>query len=313
MQSQLWVAWQRFRRGKKPTPTIDTFAYHIESNIQLLSWQIQQRTYRHSTYKALVVREKKRRQLAVAAVRDRIVHRLVYDQLVHLFDATFDADVWSCRLGKGLHPCLARIQQLVRAHPHAYVWRMDITKFFDNVEHATLAQCLQRRVNDPELLWLCQQIITSYNSGSSGKGIPIGNLTSQVFANIYLHEFDRYVRHTLKPLAYVRYGDDVVLWGRRAEDALAFQAQAKQFLAEKLALTVNPKNDVVFRSHSGVHMLGHVITRSYVVVDTHTTRSVLEKSDARSIASYKALHLAAMPRKQLDWLLLDELQAIDSV
>ena len=125
-----------------------------------------------------------------------------------------------------------------------------------------------------------------------------------------MNEFDRYVRHTLKPLAYVRYGDDTVMWYRTRQQAELARRRARKYLAEKLHLMVNPKNDVIVPARAGLHFLGHVITYSYVVVDKHTTQLVLKKATGQSIASYKALLLARIPRQQLDWLLLDEIEGI---
>jgi len=138
--------------------------------------------------------------------------------------------------------------------------------------------------------------------------VPIGNLTSQIFANIYLNEFDRYVRHVLKPLGYVRYGDDAILFVRTRHEARQFRKAATDFLREELRLTVNPKNDVIFRTDQPLHFLGHVITDKYVVVDKHTTRTVMEKINLRNVASYKSLKLAKWPKRQIDYLILDEIE-----
>ena len=295
---ELYAAWCAFRRHKRPSRSIDDFAYAIEHNLETLASGIARRTYRHGAYQQVVVQEKKRRDLAVASVRD---------QLVSVFDHMFDPDVWSCRPRKGLHGCLIRTQSLLQRWPQAYVWRMDITKFFDHVQHERLWQCLARRPLRPDLHWLCQQVIDSFHC-QPGVGIPIGNLTSQIFANIYLHEFDRHARHTLKPLAYVRYGDDVLMWAKNRAEAEALRRQSVQFLSEKLGLRINPKNDYIVPARRGLHFLGHAVTSSYIVVDKHTTRAVLRKSRSSNIASYKSLRLAAIPKKQLDWQLLEELE-----
>lgn len=163
MLDELWTAWQMFRRGKKPSYAIDKFVYHIERNLADLARDIEQRVYCHGPYQKLTVTEKKRRDLAVAGVRDRVVHRYVYDQLVKQFDASFDPDVWSCRGGKGLHKALARTQALLAKYPDSYVWRADIRKFFEHVDHARLLQAIERRVaKESELFWLCEQIIASH-------------------------------------------------------------------------------------------------------------------------------------------------------
>lgn len=160
----VYRAWQRFHKGKRATAAIDEFAYNLEDNLARLTTELQTQTYHHGGYQKVVLVEKKRRDLAVAGVRDRVVHRLLYDYLVEAYDKNFDPDVWSCRAGKGLHKCLARTQKLLRQSSQSYVWRADITKFFDNVDQAVLLECLSRKIGDDKAaLWLCQEVVGSYN------------------------------------------------------------------------------------------------------------------------------------------------------
>ena len=310
-QRLIYSAWQEFRRDKKSSYEIDKFEYSLAQNLCKLVDDIDSGTYCHGSYRRTIVSEKKRRDLAVACVRDRVVHRLIYNQLVVLYDSTFDPDVWSCRVDKGLHKCLTRTQQLLAKYPNTCVWRMDIIKFFDCIDHAVLRTCLDRRVTDQKLLWLCDEVITSYsatNGQAQSCGIPIGNLTSQVFANIYLNEFDRYVRHQLKPLAYARYGDDCILFVRTRREARYIRSRAIEFLREKLGLALNPKNDVIVYATQGLHFLGHIITSDSVVTDRHTTRRALERVNSRNLASYKSLNLDKWSKRELNYLALDEIE-----
>ncbi len=160
----VYGAWEVFRKGKKPTTSIDNFFYYLEENVTGLSREISDKTYKHGDYTAVVLQEKKRRDLAVASVRDRVVHRLLYDYLIDVFDKSFDPDVWSCRTGKSLHKCLIRTGKLLRKHSGSYIWRADITKFFDNVQHGTLLECLARKISkDDQAMWLSTEVISSYN------------------------------------------------------------------------------------------------------------------------------------------------------
>ena len=161
--ADLYRAWRAFRRGKRPSGAIDEYEYDVEDRLYELHRQIAERTYRHGLYQKIVVQKKKRCELAFAPVRDRVVHRLLYDELMDIFDCTFDPDVWSCRRGKGLHGCLTRVQQCIRKYPSAYAWRMHITKFFDAVDHAALQSCLARRITNPQILWLTAEVIRSYH------------------------------------------------------------------------------------------------------------------------------------------------------
>jgi hypothetical protein len=142
------------------------------------------------------------------------------------------------------------------------------------------------------------------------RGIPIGNLTSQVFANIYLNEFDRFVRHELKPLAYVRYGDVAILFSKNRRVARDMREAAINFLKNRLKLSVNPKNDVIFRADQPLHFLGHVITENYIITDRRTTEVAIAKTNLKNVASYKSLKLAKWPKRQLDYQILDEIENI---
>ena len=159
----VYQAWCVFRKGKRPSRAIDEFAYNLENNVAELAAELTNETYRHGGYQKVIIAEKKRRDLAVADVLDRVIHRLLYDHLVKQFDSSFDPDVWSYRLGKGLHKCLVRTQNLLQKHQTGYVWRADITKFFDNVDHRRLMDCLRRIIgHDIAALELCREVIASY-------------------------------------------------------------------------------------------------------------------------------------------------------
>ncbi len=311
---ELYGAWRAFRRGKKHSSAIDTFAYSLEQELAQLAHEVATRSYRHGGYQKVMVREKKRRDLAVASVRDRVIHRYVHDRLVDCYDASFDPDVWSCRRGKGLYGALARTQVLLARYPYAFVWRADIHKFFDHVDHARLERAVERKLEpSSELAWLCRQIIESYTTtsidlASRAIGIPIGNLTSQVFANIYLNEFDRFVRHTLKPLGYLRYGDDFIVIASNRQDARQFCTNAQEFLARELGLRLHARNNVIVPTTSGLHFLGHVVTDTYIVVDRYTSRAALQKVYPGNASSYASLKLAKYVRRELYWWLLDQLE-----
>lgn len=156
----LYQSWKRFKKGKRPSIAIDEFAYNLEANLTQLSLELSTGSYQHGGYQPVVLYEKKRRDLAVATVRDRVVHRLLYDYLVAIYDKGFDPDIWSCRKGKGLHACLGRTQQLLQRYSSGYVWRADITKFYDNVNHSTLQDCLRKKISqDSNALCILDKVI----------------------------------------------------------------------------------------------------------------------------------------------------------
>jgi retron-type reverse transcriptase len=270
-----------------------------------LSSQICSRSYWHGSYKTKVIYEKKRRNISVAEVRDRVVHRLVYDYLVQIYDKSFDFDVYSSRKEKGLHKALSRTQFFLKSYYNCFVWRADISKFFENVDRSALLNTLEIKLEvDSLAMYLCCEII---NSCKPKSGIPIGNLTSQVLSNIYLNEFDRFVRLSLKPKAYLRYGDDFILFARTKQEAENFRKVGTDFLLTKLKLSVNFKNDIIVPAKHGLKFLGHNITDERIEVDRHTNKLSLAKVNYQNIASYKAMYFRKEIKNEMEWKVLDEI------
>lgn len=160
--SNIWRSWYRFRRGKRRTRELDYFQYYLERNLHALWSDLENGTYRHGQYSHFTVNDTKRRTISVSSLRDRVVHRLLYDYLVAVYDKTFHFDVWSCRTGKGLIGGIKRTQEFLHSFPNAFVWRCDIAKFFDNVDHAILTKILERRVKDSRALAILQTVIASH-------------------------------------------------------------------------------------------------------------------------------------------------------
>lgn len=237
----------------------------------------------------MIVNDNKRRDIAIASVRDRIVHRLLYDYLVPIWDKTFMYDAWSCRKNKGLHGAIDRAQLFMRRYTDAWVWRADVRKLFDSVDRAKMSQLLRRRVTDEVALGLLDEVLDSYHSFDEAKGIPIGNLTSQILANIYLNEFDRYMKHILKPYAYLRYGDDWLCFAVSRAELLSVQARAKDFLCQELGLSVHKDINVIAPVSKGVNYLGIDLWSSGRRIDSEALIKMKKKLSAKNILSYKSL------------------------
>ena len=140
--ANVWRSFAAFRKGKKPSRVITEFEYELLDNILKLTTELQTGTYRHGPYSHMIVNDNKRRDIAVASVRDRVVHRLLYDYLVTIWDKTFIYDAWSCRQNKGLHGAIDRAQKFMRQHKDGWLWRGDVTKLFDSVDKNTLLRLL---------------------------------------------------------------------------------------------------------------------------------------------------------------------------
>ena len=326
--SNVWRCWYKFRRGKKRSNELELYSYNLEENLYSLCLDLQQGTYRHGTYRSFFVADNKKRKISVANIRDRVVHRLLYEYLVPIYDKTFLYDVWSCRKRKGLLGAIERSQKFLCSYKAGFVWRGDVTKFFDSVDCTTLIDILKKRISDPRAQALLWKVIASGAASTRERererererrrralktGIPIGNLTSQVFANIYLNEFDRFVVCILKPKGYVRYGDDFIII-QESEKALAEHRQlAKKFLKEKLKLYINPKQNIVAPIKYGIHFLGTHIFPTGRRLNKRNKRRVHERLTLKNVSSYNGLvqkHAKSERVKEFYWQVLRRLEEI---
>jgi len=160
--TKIWQSWYLFRRSKKIAPELDKFQYYLEKNLFNLCLELKNGKWSHGRYREYVVYDNKKRKISVALIRDRIVHRLIYEFLVNIYDKAFDYDVWSCRKGKGLWGAINRTQKLANKYIGSFVWRADIKKFFDNVDHDTLKNVLKRKITCCKTLEILGKIIDSY-------------------------------------------------------------------------------------------------------------------------------------------------------
>ena len=164
--ANVWRSWYRFRRGKRRTPELEHFSYYLEPNLKQLWQELSWNNYRHGPYEKFIHTDTKRREISVASIRDRVVHRLLYDYLYLIYDMTFIYDAWSCRKGKGLLAAIERTEKFLSAYPHSFVWRADVTKFFDSVDRSILKKHLERKIKDSRAQKLLYEIIDSYSGGT---------------------------------------------------------------------------------------------------------------------------------------------------
>ena len=299
--TSLYRAWRLFRRGKRASREIIEFEYDLERNLFELSRDIQAGTYVHGTYTSFMVYDNKRRVIAVATVRDRVVHRLLYEYLVMHYNKVFIYDVWSCRPNKGLLGAHQRTSQYMWKYRDGWLWRGDVAKFFDTIQHAVLLRLVMRRTNGIYEERLLKEVVRSYGSGV---GVPIGNLTSQIFANIYLHEFDRFVVHTLKPHGYVRYGDDFVLWGGTCAQVEDWAALGVDFLCRELDLSLHAVNYAVQPARRYMHFLGLDFWSTGRRLDARMRGRMRSRVQYGNLASYRAIahhHESSRREEQLIW------------
>lgn len=236
----LILAAKKAMRGKKANNASARFYFDLEKELLLLQEQLTSRNYIPKGYTTFEIREPKVRKICAANFRDRVVHHAICNVLEPIFERRQVFDSYACRSGKGSHLAVNRLQNFTRKYP--YYLKCDIQKYFESIDHKILKNLLRKTIKDQKLLFLLDQIIDYPIPGyASGKSLPIGNLTSQHFANLYLGELDHFVKDFHQIKGYVRYLDDFIVLMPDKKALHLFLGEIRKFLAAKLALQLKEK------------------------------------------------------------------------
>ena len=277
----LLAAWQEFVKRKRSRKDVQEFERNLMSNIISLHKDLAAQTYRHSAYEAFNIPDPKPRNIHKAKVRDRLLHHAIYRKLYPFFDRTFIADSYSCRVGKGTHKAMNRFRTFAYKVSQNYtktVWvlKCDIRKFFANIDHDVLKQILAKHIADEDTLWLLGEVMDSFNTkGKDGIGLPLGNLTSQLLVNIYMNEFDQYMKHVIKAKYYIRYVDDFVTLSQDRQWLEGILPKMRDFLRNELKLELHPNKVSIQTISSGVDFLGWVHFPDHRILRTVTKRRII--------------------------------------
>ncbi|MBC8331530.1 MAG: RNA-directed DNA polymerase [Anaerolineae bacterium] len=277
--SNLYWAYRKAAKGKRGQFPVAAFEYDLEANLFQLQAELERQTYQPGAYYSFYIRDPKHRLISAAPFKDRVAHHALCNIIEPIFERTFIGDSYANRVGKGTHKALDRAQGWVKNYP--YVLQCDIRQFFPSIDHAILRKILARKIADPQVVWLCDQIITSgagvlndeYDmhyfpgddpSTGSGqglfaalrpRGLPIGNLTSQFWGNVFLNELDQFVKRQLRVSAYCRYVDDFLLFSDSKSQLWAWKDAIREFLTG-LRLTMHAGRSTVYPVSTGIPFLG---------------------------------------------------------
>ena len=287
----LLAAWKEFLKGKRGKRDVCEFQYRLADNVLALHTDLKNKTYTHGGYYAFNISDPKPRNIHKALVRDRLLHHALYRKLYPFFDRTFVADSYSCRKGKGTHRAMKTFKRHTnRASKNGtktlWVLKCDIRKFFASIDQQILMQIVAASITDRRIVALIAEVVHSFQSTEKGKGLPLGNLTSQLLVNVYMDEFDQFVKHRLKITHYIRYADDFIFLSADREQLIGLIPKISGFLANHLRLTLHPRKVSISTLASGVDFLGWVHFPDHRVLRTNTKRRMLrnvtgrEKKDA---------------------------------
>jgi len=291
----LFSAWDKFKSDKQKKQDVQRFEWQLEQNIFQLHRDLEYQKYKHGAYTSFYIHDPKQRHIHKATVRDRVLHHAVFKALSPVFEPTFIPNSLSCRIGKGTHKGIDILEKALRQisknnFKPCFVLKCDIRKFFETIDHRILLNIISKRIKDEKAVWLIEEIIESFSSKYStifeSKGVPIGNLTSQLFANVYLNEFDQFVKQELKIKNYLRYTDDFIIVAGNKSDLENLIALICSFLLNKLALELHPKKVIIRKFHQGIDFLGYVVLPHYRLLRNKTRQRVFKKLEKR-IKEYK--------------------------
>ena len=258
-------------------------------NLIELHTELANRTYHHGGYKHFRISDPKPRDIHKATVRDRLLHHAIHRVLYPYFDRLFIADSYSCRVGKGTHKAMERLNSFAykvsRNHTRTcWVLKCDIRKFFASIDHITLKEILAKHITDQDTLWLLGNVIDSFDSSKlcppkpwRRRGLPLGNLTSQLLVNIYMNEFDQFVKHKLKVEYYIRYADDFVILSTDRKYLETLFLTLRTFLHDRLELSAHPTKCYIKTFASGLDFLGWIHFQGHRVLRTATKRRMFKR------------------------------------
>ena len=285
----LLAAFRRARRAKRGKGEEPVFYRDLETNLLRLSDELRNLEYRPRPYRYFRLWNKKERMVSEAAFRDRVVHHSLVAAIEPTFEEVFIRHSYACRKGKGTHLALREASRMARAFP--YFLKLDIRRYFDHVSHDVLLDLLSRKVADRDLLWLCEVFLAHTDApAASGerRGLPIGNLTSQFWANVYLDPLDHLVRDDLGCGAYLRYMDDMVLFDRRKERLWLLAAEVGSFCREVLRLDLKDEVTRVAPVSEGIPWLGFRVYPGTRRLDAAGRRRFVKKLRASWKTAVKA-------------------------
>lgn len=289
----LHLAYLKARKCKRYKSEILKFSWNLEENLLKLEKELLNQNYQHGGYREFVVRDAKKRHIKAAPFRDRVLHHALYRIIEPIFNKGFVYSSYACRENKGTHEAIKRLETYLTAFDRAggggrlkdkknsnrvYCLKCDISKYFASINHQILLKLNRKKIVDKKVLWLIEKILESTYEKKPGVGIPIGNLTSQLFANIYLDELDQFVKHRLRVKYYIRYMDDFLILDYNKNKLREIKKQVQEFLWEKLGLKLHPKKANVFPASKGIDFLGYQILGTRRLLRKNTVKRFIKRT-----------------------------------
>ncbi len=270
----LFESWRAYRKGKSRKSDVMEFERHLEDNLFSLCNELKIGNYAHGKYLYFRISDPKKRDIYKSTVGDRVVHQAMYKYLCGKYEPQFSEYSFSSRKGKGTHKAVKTLKKKASAtkinRKRCWAMKYDVRKYFENIDHKILLAILRNKISDENIFNLLKIIVESFHK-ETAKGVPLGNITSQVFANIYLNELDKFAENELKLKdCYVRYSDDFIIIGDNKKDLFDQVEKIRKFLSEKLMLEL-PQEKIAFRKlRWGIDFCGCIVLPNAVLLRNKT-------------------------------------------
>jgi retron-type reverse transcriptase len=314
----LYDAYLKARRQKRYRGEVLQFSYNMEHELIALQNELKQHTYRVGEYRPFIVNEPKRRQVVALPFRDRIVQHALNNVIEPIFEKRMIYDSYACRVDKGTHAAARRISYFLGKPENVYFLKMDVKSFFASINKDILKTIIRRCIEDREILWLVDIILDS----SPVEGLPIGNLMSQLLANVYLHELDHHCKCAIGVRYYVRYMDDVIIMSYSKTYLKALLTDIEDFLTRHLDISLNNKTNIG-KCSDGIEFVGYRIWRNYKLIKKQAIVRMKNKAKAwkhgkiaddkymSSIGSWMGHSFDTSSHKAVEQIMLDSLQEMN--
>ncbi|MDP2631159.1 MAG: reverse transcriptase/maturase family protein [Candidatus Uhrbacteria bacterium] len=280
----LFLAWEKFKKGKIEKRDVCEFAMRVEDNIFALHDELVGDKYRHSSYENFFVHDPKRRHISKASVKDRVVHQAVAQVIEPIFERLFIFDSYSSRVGKGTHMAVKRLQKFLRkasknGHVQVYALKCDVKKFFDSIRHDVILRLIGNVVRDEQSMSLIRKIVASYAIDDENlRGLPLGNVTSQLFANVYLDSLDHFVKEHLRMRWYLRFCDDFLIIHSDRALLEVVLPRIEEFLSRERTLALHPDKVTIRKFSQGIDFVGQVLRPRTHTLRIKTKRRIVRRA-----------------------------------
>jgi RNA-directed DNA polymerase len=276
----LVLAYNKARKAKPQTKETLEFSLNLEKNLLLIQEELLSNTYKQSKYREFIIFDPKQRKIKYLPFKDRVVHHALVNVIEPIFDKRLISTTYACRKNKGTHKALKDIKKTISREFRftGFCLKCDVKKYFPSIDKIILKQVIEKKIRCKNTKKLIFDIIDSdYSNFGEDKGIPIGNLTSQLFSNIYLNELDQYIKHKLKIKYYYRYVDDFIILEDSKKQLNYYKKNIKYYLKKRLKLEIPKQKINLFEIKTGVDFVGYKIYPEYVFLRKRNIKKFIKK------------------------------------